>query len=168
MSQDPYDDIAPARSRRRRSIITFAIVLLMLFFAVWYALSYIRADGAQAGRTSSSTTHSSPSTCGISPKQVEVNVYNATNRDGLAGRVATQLTARGFTVKTVANDPKKVKIDGAGVLRYGSGGRNEAKLVGLHTGKLEMLQDARKRTTVDVVLGPTFKKLVPEADVQPC
>nr|WP_257907751.1 hypothetical protein [Janibacter limosus] len=33
MSQDPYDDLDPARSRRRRSIITFAIVLLMLFFA---------------------------------------------------------------------------------------------------------------------------------------
>nr|WP_257907752.1 hypothetical protein [Janibacter limosus] len=54
------------------------------------------------------------------------------------------------------------------MLRYGSGGRNEAKLVGLHTGKLEMLPGPRKRTTVDVVLGPTFTKLVPEADVQPC
>lgn len=168
MREDPYDDNDPTRSRRRRSIITFTIVLLLLFFAVWYAMSYIRADGSPSDRASSSTTQSSPSTCDITPEQVEVNVYNATNRDGLAGRVASQLTDRGFDVKTVANDPKKAELDGIGNLRYGSNGRKGAKLVGLHTGSFEMIQDARKRTSVDVVLGPTFTKLVPEADIQAC
>ena len=41
---DDYGEEDPVRARRRRSVITFAVVLLLLFFAVWYALSYIRAD----------------------------------------------------------------------------------------------------------------------------
>lgn len=169
MAPDEYGESDPATSRRRRSIITFGLVLLLLFFAVWYALSYIRADEARGEQTTSSTTtRSANPTCDISPQQVEVNVYNATDRDGLAGRVAADLKKRGFNVKTIANDPKKAKLDGAGQLRYGSNGRKGADLVRVHTGTFEMIQDARKRTSVDVVLGPKFTKLSPEAELPGC
>lgn len=169
MAPDEYGENDPATSRRRRSIITFSLVLLLLFFAVWYALSYIRADEATGEEaTSSATTRSTTSTCDVSPQQVEVNVYNATDREGLAGRVAADLEERGFDVKTVANDPKKAELDGAGQLRYGSNGRKGADLVQVHTGEVEMIQDARKRTSVDVVLGPRFTQLVPEADLPGC
>lgn len=166
MAQDEYYETGDSpRMRRRKSIITFALVLLLLFFAIWYALSYVRADVASGTQTTAVTQ--SP-TCGMSPKEVEVNVYNATNRDGLAGRVANQLKERGFTVKTVANDPKKAKVEGIGQLRYGSDGRKGAKLVGLHTGDVRMIQDARKRTTVDLVIGPGFKKLSAKGSVKTC
>lgn len=166
MTQDEHYEMGDSpRMRRRKSIITFALVLLLLFFASWYALSYIRAD--EASSTQPTAITQSP-TCGMSPKQVEVNVYNATKREGLAGRVANQLKKRGFTVKTVANDPKQAKVEGTGQLRYGSNGRKEAKLVGLHTGDFQMIQDPRKRTTVDLVLGPDFKRLSAESTIATC
>ena len=168
---DYLDDEDPARSRRRRSIITFAVVLLLLFFAAWYALSYIRADqarGEQAATSSSTTMSNEGSTCDISPGQVDVNVYNATNRAGLAARVAGQLEERGFSVKTIANDPKKAKLDGPGQLRYGSNGRKGADLVRVHVGEFEMIHDVRKRPSVDVVLGPTYERMVPEGELPTC
>lgn len=162
-----YGEGSGARARRRRSAITFSVVLLMLFFAFWYALSYIRADEASSATTTSTTSWQS-STCDISPSQVEVNVYNATDRDGLAARVAEQLKKRGFDVKTVANDPKRADLEGAGELRYGSNGRKGAGLVAQHTGEFQKKQDVRKRTSVDVVLGPTFTQLVPEDAIEAC
>ena len=167
MAQDEYDTPGDeGRARRRRSVVTFAVVLLLLFFAVWYALSYIRADRA-SGSASTSTSTPAP-TCMRSPSDVEVNVYNATNRDGLAARVARQLKARGFTVKTVANDPKKVTVEGAGQLRYGRAGKPDADFVAGHTGPLRKLQDSRTRTTVDIVRGPDFERLVRSSEVTTC
>lgn len=166
MAEDEnYGRSDESRARRRRSAVTLTVVLLVVFFAAWYALSYIRAEGA-AG-TPSTTTNSSP-TCGMSPQQVEVNVYNATDRDGLAGQVAQELKKRGFMVKTVANDPKKSELTGRGQLRYGNNGKKGAELLGLHTGTFDKIQDVRKRTTVDVVIGPKYQHLAQESSIKPC
>lgn len=154
-----------ARGRRRRAVVTILLVLLLIFYAAWYALSYIRADTASRQRT---PAVAQSVTCTTSPKQVEVNVYNATNRDGLAARVAADLRARGFSIKTVANDPKKRKVTGRGQLRYGRAGATDAKLVALHVGPVEKLVDSRARTTVDVVLGPDFAQLASESRIETC
>lgn len=154
-----------ARARRRRSAITLLLVLLMLFFAAWYAMSYIRAD---AERRTASTPTSSTSTCGADPAQVDVNVYNATNREGLAAQVARDLRARGFVIKTVANDPKQVDVTGRGQLRHGTAGAKGAELVARHVGDFEDTPDERARTSVDVVLGPDYRHLVDEERASTC
>lgn len=85
MPEEYYGQSTEARARHRRSVITILIVVLGLFFAAWYALSYIRAEdrvGAEETTTSESPTY------GVAPGQVDVNVYNATRREGLASQVA--------------------------------------------------------------------------------
>lgn len=166
MSEDAYyGSGSGARSRRRRAVVTVLLVLLLLFFALWYAMSYIRADQG-AGSTSASVP--ARPACTSSPQQVQVNVYNATNRDGLAARVAAQLKDRGFVVKTVANDPKKRTVTGRGELRYGTGSFADAQLVLRHTGSFQRIKDSRQRRTVDVVVGPDFTRLVAEDKVTTC
>lgn len=165
MSEEHYGRSAEARARRRRSIITMIIVLLGLFFAAWYALSYIRAED-HAGAEESTTSESA--TCGLSPGQVDVNVYNATSREGLAAQVARDLKKRGFTVKTVANDPKKVEVTGRGELRHGPDGAKGAELVSRHAGTFSERTDERERTDVDVVLGPDYRHLVDEDRATAC
>ena len=65
----------------------------------------------------------------LTASQVTVNVYNATNRAGLAASTAKDVKARGFVDRPVANDPLKKKIDGAGELRFGPNGKAGAALV---------------------------------------
>ncbi len=168
MTDDYYGRTAEARTRRRRTSLTILIVLLILFFAAWYAMSYLQAEDTQAApSTTTSSTSSSTAPC-PEPADVQVNVYNATNRAGLAAEVATDLRARGFDVKTVANDPKRAQLTGPGQLRYGSAGAKGAERVLGHVGNFERQIDERQRPSVDVVLGPQYEQLVPPAKVPTC
>lgn len=164
--QEEYGLSSEARARRRRSVITLLVVLLSVFFAAWYALSYIRADDQR--RAEGSATSTEPSGCEVAPEQVDVNVYNATNREGLAAKVARDLKSRGFTVKTVANDPKQAEIEGRGELRFGEQGRKGADLLSEHVGEFAERTDERARVTVDVVLGPRYRHLVSEERTPAC
>lgn len=146
-------------------MITVLLVLLLLFFAGWYSMSYIRAD--EAARSTTTSTSDSP-TCGLAPSRVEVNIYNATRREGLAAQVARDLKERGFVVKTVANDPKQVEVTGRGELRHGTNGTKGAELVARHLGAVEDNPDDRERAAVDVVLGPDYRHLVREDRATAC
>src|SRR5690242_10648236 len=53
------------------------------------------------------------------PKDVKINVYNATDTPGLANQLATDLHNRQFNIGKTGNDPKGKHIDGVAVLRYG-------------------------------------------------
>ena len=166
MSEEHYGRSTEARARRRRAVITVGLALLMVFFAGWYSMSYIRADEASRSATSSST--SEPPACDLDPSQVEVNVYNATDREGLAGRVAGDLKKRGFVVRTVANDPKQVEVTGRGQLRHGPNGSQGSQLVARHEGTVEDDPDDRERAAVDLVLGPDYQHLVDEDRAKAC
>jgi len=77
------EEYNPRRARRRRALITLAVVSLMLFFAFWYAYSYYRnGDTRPTATTPVCTTKRAAPT----PADVAVNVYNATDRSGLAAR----------------------------------------------------------------------------------
>ena len=159
---DEYGMTSEERAGRRRMVLTVVLVALIAFLVLWYAMSYVRADGGRTTGTSSSDS-SSPATpaCSIPPKEVTVNVYNATDRAGLAGRVAKELRGRGFDVELVANDPKQAEVRGVGQLRHGKVSDPKAGLLTKHVGAFKDVQDERTRETVDVVLGEKFRDLVP-------
>lgn len=165
MSDEYYGQSSEARARRRRAVITLLLALLMIFFAGWYAMSYIRADDAR--RASTATSTASP-TCEVDPSDVQVNVYNATSREGLATRVARDLRKRGFDVRTIANDPKRSEVTGNGELRHGTNGTKGAELLADHVGELSIAKDERERTAVDVVVGPDYRRLVQEDKTPDC
>jgi hypothetical protein len=99
------------------------------------------------------------------PKDVKINVLNATDEPGRAGSVADDFRNRKFQVKKVGNAPKG--IDEVAVLRYGPKGVGSAHLLQAY-----FLNNAEpgydpKRTddTVDVVLGSRFQQLATTTEV---
>jgi LytR cell envelope-related transcriptional attenuator len=145
------------RARRRRALITLAVVALMLFFAFWYAYSYYRSSGEPRATpvTSCTTTATAPA-----PGKITVNVYNATERSGLAARTATEVRKRGFKVSTVSNDPLARQVVGTAEVRYGKTGAPAGKLVIALVKGAKGVQDARVDGSVDLVLGDKFTALV--------
>lgn len=152
---------ARARARRRRSLITIAVLLLGLFFAFWFAFSYY--TNATTGSSSKPVpTCTTPNPKVPIPATTRINVYNTTNRAGLAASVAKQLTGRGFTVLKVDNDPAKRTLKNALELHHGPTGKPYAELLAKQTGAGTVLvADKRSSTIVDVVLGPAYKALGP-------
>ncbi|MGC1212197.1 MAG: LytR C-terminal domain-containing protein [Micromonospora sp.] len=99
------------------------------------------------------------------PKDVKINVYNATDEVGLAGQVADDFRYRKFQVKKEGNAPKK--IDDVAVLRFGPKGVGSAHLLRayfLNNTKLDP-DLKRKDDTVDVILGNSFQQLATTTEV---
>lgn len=99
-------------------------------------------------------------------KNIKINVYNATDRPGLAESVATDFENREFTVVNKpnirqANDPLKKKVDDVAVLRYGPKAFGSAWVLQAYfLAEAETEFDPnRKDDVVDVVLGNQFKQL---------
>lgn len=150
------------RQQQRRTTTTILVVILALFFAFWYAYSYYRnsTDAEASGGATSTCRPYDPKA--PTPGNTTVNVYNATKKDGLAGRTAAALRARGFIVGDVSNDTSKRKLTGPAEVRFGPSGKGHAALLVPLGGKgTTQLADKRKGATVDLVLGGTFTSLAP-------
>ena len=144
------------RARRRRALITLGVVALMLFFAFWYAYSYYKTSGEPRATpvTSCTTAAVAPA-----PGRITVNVYNATERNGLAAKTATEVRKRGFKVSTVSNDPLARRVAGTAEVRYGRTGAPASKLVIALVKGAKGVQDGRVDGSVDLVLGEKFTAL---------
>jgi len=102
------------------------------------------------------------------PKDIKINVFNATSTAGLAGAVKTDFQNRQFQVLKATNEPKNKGIDDAvAVLRYGPKGVGS-----YHVLKAYFLNEAkpefdlnRDTDVVDVVIGADFKQLATITEV---
>lgn len=150
------------KRRRRRTLVTIAVVLLGLFFAFWYALSYYQAESAGRPSRTADPTCAPVDPGALTPAKVTVNVYNASTRNGLAGAVSKDLAERGFRVGRVANDPSSRKAPAVAEVRHGPAGKAQAALLrsALPSGA-KVFADKRKGATVDVALGAKFTRLAP-------
>lgn len=162
------------RSRRRRALVTLLVVALMLFFAFWYAYSYYRSSGQAAAAPAPTCTTAAPAkatkaTKATAPKpaDITVNVYNATDRDGLAGKTASAVRERGFKVATVTNDPLQRTVTGPAEVRYGKSGAAKATVVLALVKGAKPVRDARTDASVDLVLGRKFTALAAPANQAP-
>lgn len=156
---------AARRARRRAGLVIaglFAALLLALLVALavvqgWFGLG---SDGG--ADDASQTTAVAVPVPSMLPGEVSVNVFNATDRGGLAGRTADALSARGFDVQGVDNTSA---VEGAGVVRYGPEAQEQAELLAESVGQdmvLELVE--REGTTVDLVLGPDWTDLTSDAE----
>ncbi len=137
--------------RQRRSMVVLAIVLLGLGGAFYYASSYFRGSNPVPTPCTTATAGA-----GLKTADVSLNVYNSTNRRGLAAAVAKVARDRGFQVKSVANDPKHADVKQVAQIRYGPEGAASAKIVHLHVPKAVLVNDKRKGDTVDLVVGAAW------------
>jgi hypothetical protein len=176
MSMLSGQGLGPAgdRPRRRHPVTTTIIVVLMmavLFGATFGIVRLLRGNGTDTAAPSPTapapcvTTTVVPGVALPKPGQVTSNVYNSTNRAGLAKRTAADLGSRGFKISRVANDPLGRTVAGVAEIRYGTAGLANAQLMRYYIVGAVLVQDARTDATIDVVLGQKFKAVTPQAKV---
>ena len=168
----------PTRRTPWLGVVLIGLALVLLFGAGFGLSRLIR--NASSGGDASPTTGSSQSTNNPEPcitttvipgadlpkpDTVTTNVYNATDRAGLAASTADALKGRGFLIGTVANDPQAKTIAGVAEIRYGTKGELAAKLMSFYLPGAALVNDGRADTSIDTVLGAAFVSLAPQADV---
>jgi hypothetical protein len=156
------ESAASRRHRRnRRTAIILVVLVVVLAGAFYYAAAYFNrpsTPGASSDCPTSDFTAGAPAA--LTAGQVTVNVYNATNRAGLAAATAKDVKARGFVVGQVANDPLKKKIDAPAEVRFGPNGKAGSELVTKLVEGAVPTQDTRADASVDLVIGNGYKALV--------
>jgi len=159
---------ARPRSRRRgrlRRLLLVVVTLGALGLAGWYAWGYL--DGtpdAVRAKPTPTCPAPSPTPTVVAAADVRVNVYNSTQRRGLAARVADQLERRGFDVGTVDNDQAKRKVTGPAEVRHSDIGTDAARTVAAQVGEVVAVPDQRANASVDLVLGAAFTTLRPPGE----
>ena len=156
--------------RRRRATVTLTVVALLMLVAFVYAAAYFQGWGANR---SAPSPLPSPSCSGTAPAKaltesaVTINVYNATDRAGLAASVAKSLRTQGFKVAKVANDPLGKSVGGVGEVRRGPAGAAGATLAAARLSGAKIVRDDRTSDTVDLVLGRKFTALTARPKAAP-
>jgi hypothetical protein len=101
-------------------------------------------------------------------ENIQLNVYNATDRPGLAAEVAREFKQRKFKVdpEKATNDPLGKPVEDVAVLRYGPKMVGSAWVVRSYflNEAVQEFDPKRQDETIDVVLGPSYKKLATETE----
>ena len=175
--------ITPSRRRRSRPIwltIVLVIVGMAVLFGVGFGIATLLKGGdgslppeesiEEAGAV---TTEPLPcETVLITPaevlprtERVTVNVFNSTQTPGLAAETAQILTARGFRLNKITNDPLGEVLPGVGEIRFGAKGATGAQLLTYYFPGAVLFDDGRKGKRVDVSLGSGFVEIPTDAEV---
>lgn len=173
------------RHRRRQSPVVgviLVIVGMIVLFGAGYGLSRIIQGSSGSDAASSSTATGGETTAAPEPQpcvtvtvtpgaglpsaaQVTTNVYNATDRAGLAAGTAEALQVRGFVIGNIDNDPLSKTITGVAEIRHGPSGESAARLMAFYLPGAELVDDGRKDATIDTVLGAAFTEVAPQSEV---
>jgi hypothetical protein len=148
------------RRRHRRAVATLVVVTCLLVGTIAYGVSFVQGwlpdnSPKAVANADCSVTKFKPT---LRPRDVTINVYNATPTAGLASKVARSLEQRGFTVGTVDNDPLGQTVLSAGEIRHGRSGAIPAVIASTILPAAGSMVDERRDTTVDLVLGKAFNK----------
>lgn len=154
----------PADRRHLRTAITMLVLAAFVAFAGWFAWNTISNPG-------SDTTGDDPTTATTclpavppdapAPGDISLNVYNATDRNGLASSAAREMRTRGFAILDVANDPLDKPVTGIAEVRAGPGSESAATVVIAQVPGAVFVLDTRTDGTVDLVVGEAFEALAP-------
>ena len=148
------------RPSRRGAVLLAVLLTAALAGTAWWVAHRDTADSAAATPRRTCPAPSTPPPA-VAPTAVRVNVYNATDKRGLASRVAAELKRRGFHVGKVDNDPLKRQVTGAAEVRSSTAGAGAARTVSAQVGTVVAVPDQRTNASVDLVLGAAFVRLQP-------
>lgn len=157
--------------RSRNTMIALIVVIALVCFAGGVAVMYLLRGGKDTATGPGPalpcvTTSVRPGVTLPKPGTISINVYNSTNRSGLARRTAATMTGRGFVVGKVANDPLGKNITGVAELRHGPTGTQNAQLLAFYFPGATLVNDGRTDASVDVVLGSAFTVVPSAANIQ--
>jgi LytR cell envelope-related transcriptional attenuator len=150
------------RLRRALPALVLLLALSVLAGGVWLRV----LDRVDAGATPAAACGTG-STGALDARRIQIRVYNATAREGLARSVSDQLRSRGLAVIATANDPliDIRDVRGSAEVRYGPKGAKQAEVVRRQVPGAKMFRDAREDDIVDLALGPAFKRLATPAEL---
>jgi hypothetical protein len=160
VEQDDAPD-NPVRVRRR---ILHGLVLVVLVGLI--SAGIIVALGIMNGQITLPTTERSRAAASlcpdatydyVPPEKINLNVFNSTNRPGLARSVADELAARKFVVGTVSNTTSGYR--GVALVVSGAAGQSAAFTVQRNVPGADYLQDGRTDASVDIILTGDFREL---------
>ena len=175
-----------ARHRRKQSpvvAVVLVVIGMVILFGAGYGLSrIIQGSGSSDASSTTDPTNGATSTsapepepcvtvtvtpgAGLpSPAQVTTNVYNATDRTGLAASTAEELQVRGFLIGVIDNDPLAKTITGVAEIRHGPSGEQAARLMAFYLPGAELVDDGRQDATIDTVLGAAYTAVAPQSEV---
>ena len=158
------------RRRRRRAAITLTLVALMLLGTFTYAAAYFQGwvgTRSVPKPVASAACQPGGPVKALTPSTVTLNVFNSTNRVGLAASVAKSLRTLGFKVVNVTNDPLGKPISDVGEIRYGPAGTAAAAFARTRLSGAKLVLDNRTDPSVDLVLGTKFTALTVPPKVAP-
>jgi hypothetical protein len=160
-------------TRRRRRPIWVPVVIVLAGVAVLFATGFgiatwlqrdsdpipveVAAEEELPGPCE--TTLVVPAEVLPSKDSVVLNVYNATNRAGLAAQVARDFRGEGFRINKVSNDPRGKRIAQVAEIRFGPNARAAAELVEYYLAGAKMVELKRQGPRVDVALGRGYTSL---------
>ncbi|MFP1626132.1 LytR C-terminal domain-containing protein [Streptomyces sp. 5K101] len=161
------------RRPRNRGRIVFAVlaVVVALGLAGWGTMQLVDAftGGGKKSTTAATRTCEPVPTVSAAPvppkpRQVTVNVYNATPRSGLAKAAADELKKRGFTIGKVGNATPEYdkKVPGTAVLLGGpTAHEGYFRVLGTQLLGTQLKTDTRKTADIDLIIGTAYKALEP-------
>lgn len=138
--------------------IIVTVILFVAAVVVGFKLLTASADTFDEAPTCDSRTIAEGET--LTSNLVTVNVFNASQRAGLANRVSINLQGRGFLAGTVANSTSEVKPDSVAIL---TDNREDprVKLVAEQFDGVEYAEpDIRATEGVTVIIGDSYEDLV--------
>jgi hypothetical protein len=168
------DAYIPFRNRTKRRRRTLAIALgglLVLGVGAYGLVNLVTApeQNAAAAGCPAGSAHAlaaqeqakaaAEASAAASAPKFTLNVYNSTNRHGLAASTATQLKARGFVIGQVTNDPLKANLSVAAQVRGGKADTAELREVAAEVPGAQIQPDGRNDPSIDLVLGTGFTAL---------
>lgn len=152
-----------SRGRRRGLAVLLAFLITTGVVAVaWKGAS--RPADKVSSPPGASCPEPQPTPTVMPAAQVKVNVYNATDRSGLASRAARELKRRGFRIGKIDNDPARRTVTGPAEVRHSATGAGAARTVAAQVGEVVAVPDQRANASVDLVLGAAFRALLPAAE----
>lgn len=165
--QEPVDPAAAAEAVRTRRLI-LVVLLVIALIGVGLAVTWQRA-----GLWTPSWGGREGAVCPVQmmspaePEDTKVNVYNASDREGIGAITAKELASRGFREGAVTNAKLDERTQGAtGLIVTGPGTLEQALAVQRQVPQARVvIQPARSDGAVDLILGDAFTRLQPKRHV---
>lgn len=157
-----------ARRKRRRTALVLTALVALLAGVFAYSAAYYQGwlPGVDPADSAEVTVEPTVTPDVLQPADVVVNVYNATQRAGLARDAAESLATYGFTIDAIANDPERASVAGVDI-RHGPAGEEGAQLLLEVVPEAQLVPDTRESASIDLVLGRGFTELLPAGEEPP-
>jgi hypothetical protein len=153
---------------RWRTPITLLVLLGLLFGGAYIGWQKVTAPTDTDADDPGTTTPTCPTTSFrpgqvVRTRDVMVNVFNASNRSGLAGDTRDALTAKGFKKGVAENAPAEAEV--ANVTIWAANPRDPSVLLVAQQfrGTVEIEEGQSLAPGVVVLLGDEFRGLKPQA-----